>query len=105
MATPMAAPVSMVSYPKSLHIRFSRAMVSRSSMPRLDPSRPRFSYSMGEQTFLPSRSGKMLEHFTRQPTMQAWEVAPSPPRSSMVRCMASALIFSYPSKKPVLKFR
>ena len=60
---------------------------------------------MGEQTFLPSRSGKMLEHFTRQPTMQAWEVAPSPPRSSMVRCMASALIFSYPSKKPVLKFR
>ncbi|KAF5031702.1 hypothetical protein DSECCO2_625010 [anaerobic digester metagenome] len=62
MATPMAAPTSMVSIPRSLHIAFNFAIASKSPIPRFDPIKPIVSYSSGETIVLPSLSGTTFEH-------------------------------------------
>ena len=74
MATPMAAPTSIVSRPRSSHSRSSCASWSRSEMPQFEPRRPRVSNSKPEVIISPASSVYTCEQLTMQPVMQRWLV-------------------------------
>ncbi len=105
MATPMAAPASMVSMPTWLHRSFSSATASTSPMPQFEPSRPMFSYCSEATVVFPDGSAKTLEQAMMHPCTQGSPRRPSPPRLSISSAIISPEMASACSNLPSRKLR